>query len=138
VWLGALPVCVLEIPALGKELVEGLYSGCGFEVPYRDTAKGKVKEWAEAYFKTFNSEPNTQAVIGYNAIMTFAHYANLAGKDLNGQKLLDALESGNVFQDIFNSPPTKFSKTNHLATTITQVHEVKNGRWAVVKDGLSF
>jgi branched-chain amino acid transport system substrate-binding protein len=138
VWLGATPVCVLEIPALGKGLVEGLYAGCGFDVPYRDTAKGKVKEWAEAYFKMYNSEPNTQAVIGYNAVMTFVHYANLAGKDLTGQKLLDALESGDVFQDIFNSPPTKFSKTNHLASTITQVSVIEKGRWKTVKEGLSF
>src|SRR5690606_15013345 len=118
----ATPVCVLEVPALGKQVVEGLYAGCGFEVPYRDTAKGKVKEWAEAYFKMYNAEPNTQAVIGYNAVMTFAHYAKLAGKDLTGQKLLAALESGDVFQDIFASPPTKFSTTDHLASTITQVH----------------
>jgi len=138
VWLGATPVCVLEVPALGKDVVEGIYSGCGFEVPYRDTAKGKVKEWAEAYFKTYNSEPNTQAVIGYNTVMTFAHYAALAGKDLTGQKLLTALESGDVFQDIFASPPTKFSPTNHLASTITQVHVVEKGRWKMVKDGLSF
>lgn len=138
IWLGATPVNVLEIPALGKELVEGLYSAAGFEIPYRDTAKGPVKEWAEAYFKMFNSEPNTQAVIGYNAIMTFAFYAQLAGKDLTGKAFLDALESGKEFRDIFNSPPSKFTKTNHLATTITQVQEVKNGRWVVVKDGLSF
>ncbi len=138
VWLGATPVCVLEVPALGKGVVEGLYSGCGFEVPYRDTAKGKVKEWAEAYFKMYNSEPNTQAVIGYNTIMTFVHYANLAGKDLTGQKLLIALESGDVFQDIFASPPTKFSTTNHLASTITQISVIENGRWKTVKEGLSF
>lgn len=138
VWLGTTPVCVLEIPMLGKELVEGLWAGCAFEVPYRDTAKGKVKDWAEAYFKAFGSEPNSQASIGHNTITTFAHYAKLAGKDLSGQKMLDALESGDKFQDIFGSPPTKFSKTDHLATTITQVQEVKNGRWVLVKDGLSF
>jgi branched-chain amino acid transport system substrate-binding protein len=137
-FLGATPVNVLEIPALGKELVEGLYSISAFEVPYRDTATGKVKEWCEAYFKMFGSEPNTQAVIGYNQITTFAHYVELAGKDLTGQKLLDALESGKEFRDIFNSPPTKFTKTNHLANTITQVQVVKNGRWVLVKDGLMF
>ena len=52
--------------------------------------------------------------------------------------MLDALESGDKFQDIFGSPPTKFSKTDHLATTITQVQEVKGGRWVLVKDGLTF
>ena len=127
-FLGATPVTVLEVPALGKEAVEGLYSISGFEIPYEDTAKGKVKEWLANYKKMFGSDANTQAIIGYNAVQTFAFYVNKAGKDLTGQKLMDALESGAEFLDIFNSPPTKFSKTNHLATTITQVQQIKNGR----------
>ncbi|MGX1007938.1 branched-chain amino acid transport system substrate-binding protein [Bradyrhizobium japonicum] len=137
-FLGATPVNVLEVPALGKDVVEGLYAASNFEIPYEDTAKGKVKDWLVNYKKIFNADANTQAIIGYNAVMTFAYYANKAGKDLTGQKMLDALESGDKFQDIFNSPPTVFSKTNHLATTITQVQQVKNGRWVLVKDNLMF
>jgi hypothetical protein len=137
-FLGATPVNVLEVPALGKEVVEGLYAASGFEIPYEDTAKGKVKDWLANYKKMFNSDANTQAIIGYNAVMTFAHYVNKAGKDLTGQKLLDSLESGDQFLDIFSSPPTKFSKTNHLANTVTQVQQVKNGRWVLVKESLSF
>src|SRR3954467_12660406 len=137
-FLGATPVNVLEVPALGKEVVEGLYAASGFEIPYEDTAKGKVKDWLVNYKKMFGADANTQAIIGYNAVMTFAHYANKAGKDLTGQKMLDALESGDKFMDIFNSPPTVFSKTNHLATTITQVQLIKNGRWVLVKDSLMF
>jgi ABC-type branched-subunit amino acid transport system substrate-binding protein len=137
-FLGATPTNVLEVPALGKDAVEGLYAAAGFEIPYEDTAKGKVKDWLAAYKKEFGSSANTQAIIGYNAMMTFAHYAKKAGKDLTGAKMLEALESGDVFQDIFNSPPTKFSKTNHLASTVTQVQQVKNGRWVLVKDNLTF
>ena len=128
----------LSAPALGKEVVEGLYAASGFEIPYEDTAKGKVKDWLANYKKMFGTDANTQAIIGYNTVMTFAHYANKAGKDLSGQKMLDALESGDKFQDIFNSPPTVFSKTNHLATTVTQVQQIKNGRWVLVKEGLMF
>jgi branched-chain amino acid transport system substrate-binding protein len=137
-FLGATPVNVLEVPALGKEVVEGLYSAGGFEIPYEDTAKGKIKEWLDSYRKAYGAAANTQAIIGYNTVVTLAHYLKLAGKDLTGEKLLAALESGNVFQDIFGSPPTKFTKTDHLATTITSVQQVKNGRWVVVKDGLSY
>ena len=122
----------------GKDVVEGFYAAGAFETPYADTAKGKVKDWVEAYKKMFGTDANTQSVIGYNAVMTFAHYAKLAGKDLTGQKMLDALESGDPYLDIFSSPPSKFSKTNHLANTITQVQQVKNGRWVVIKEGLSF
>ena len=131
-FLGATPTNVLEVPALGKEAVEGLYAASGFEIPYEDTAKGKVKDWLGNYKKMFNADANTQAIIGYNAVMTFAFYANKAGKDLTGPKLLDALEAGDKFLDIFNSPPTKFSKTDHLANTVTQVQQVQKGRWVLV------
>jgi len=137
-FLGATPTNILEVPALGKDAVEGLYAASGFEIPYEDTAKGKVKDWLVNYKKMFNSDANSQAIIGYNAVQTFAFYANKAGKDLTGQKLLDALESGEEFRDIFNSPPSKFSKTNHLATTITQVHHINPGRWVLIKEGLMF
>src|ERR1700726_3112876 len=137
-FLGATPTNVLEVPTLGKEAVEGLYAASGFEIPYEDTAQGKVKDWLVSYKKMFGTDANTQAIIGYNAIETFANYANNAGKDLTGQKMLDSLESGDKFLDIFNSPPTKFSKTDHLANTVTQVQQVQNGRWVLVKDSLSF
>jgi ABC-type branched-subunit amino acid transport system substrate-binding protein len=137
-FLGATPTNVLEVPALGKEAVEGLYAAAAFEIPYEDTAKGKVKDWLVNYKKMFGADANTQAIIGYNSIVTFAHYVNKAGKDLTGQKLLDTMESGDPFQDIFASPPTIFSKTNHLASTVTQVQQIKNGRWVLVKESLSF
>src|SRR5437868_4672116 len=137
-FLGATPVNVLEVPALGKDVVEGLYAASGFEIPYEDTAKGKVKDWLTNYKKMFGSDANTQAIIGYNAVQTFAFYANKAGKDLTGQKFLDALESGKEYEDIFNSPPTKFSKTDHLANTVTQVQQIQHGRWVLVRDSLSF
>ncbi len=137
-FLGATPTNVLEVPELGKAAVEGLYAAGAFPVPYEDTSTGKVKDWLVSYKKEFNSTPNTQAVIGYNAVMTFAFYAKLAGKDLTGAKFLAAMESGKVYQDIFGSAPTKFSKTNHLASTVTSVQEVQNGRWVMVQDGLNF
>jgi len=137
-FLGATPTNVLEVPTLGKEAVEGLYAASGFEIPYEDTAKGKVKDWLVNYKKMFSADANTQAMIGYNSIMTFAHYVDKAGKDLSGQKLLDALESGDKFLDIFNSPPTRFSKTDHLANTVTQVQQIQKGRWVLVKDNLMF
>jgi ABC-type branched-subunit amino acid transport system substrate-binding protein len=137
-FLGATPTNVLEVPALGKEAVEGLYAAAAFEIPYEDTAKGKVKDWLANYKKMFGTDANTQAIIGYNAIETFAFYAEKAGKDLTGQKMLASLESSVPFQDIFSSPPSVFSKTNHLASTVTQVQQIKNGRWVLVKESLSF
>ena len=137
-FLGATPTNVLEVPALGKDAVEELYAAAFFEIPYEDTATGKVKEWMTNYKKTFNMEPNTQAIIGYDDIETFAFFANLAGKDLTGQKLLASLESGKEFHDIFGSPPAKFSPTDHLASTVFQVQQIQKGRWKVLREGVMF
>ncbi len=67
-FLGATPTNVLEVPALGKDAVEGLYAAAAFEIPYEDTAKGKVKDWLVNYKKMFGTDANTQAIIGYNAV----------------------------------------------------------------------
>ncbi len=137
IFFGSPAANVAEVPALGKDLTEGFYAIGGMEIPYRDTAKGKTKDWAEAYFKAFGTEPNTQAAVGYNAVMTFAHYAKLAGKDLTGQKLLTAMESGDVFQDIFNSPPAKFSPTQHLSAVVYMLQQIKDGRWVVLERNIT-
>ena len=120
-FLGATPVNVMEVPMLGKEAVEGLYAASGFEIPYEDTAKGKVHDWLVNYKKMFNTDANTQAIIGYNAVMTFAFYAQKAGQDLTGQKMLDSLASGGKILGIVDSPPTQISKTDHTPQTNTQV-----------------
>ncbi len=137
-FLGATPTNVLEVPMLGKDAVEGLYAVSGFEIPYEDTATGKVKEWIVNYKQAFHMEPNTQAMIGYTDMEAFAFYANLAGKDLTGQKFLAALESGKEFHDIFGAPPEKFSPTNHLASSVFQVQQLQNGRGKLVRDSLVY
>src|SRR5260370_19749060 len=92
-FLGATPTNVLEVPTLGKEAVEGLYAASGFEIPYEDTATGKVKDWLVNYKKMFGTDANTQAIIGYNAIETFPYSLNKPRHDPTGPKVLDALES---------------------------------------------
>ena len=59
-FLGATPTNVLEVPTLGKDAVEGLYAASAFEIPYEDTAKGKVKDWLINYKKMFGTDANTQ------------------------------------------------------------------------------
>src|SRR5258708_38692496 len=91
-FLGAPPTNVLEVPALGKEAVEGLYAASAFEIPYEDTAKGKVKDWLANYKKMVGTDANTQAIIGYNALVTFTFYANKAGNDVTAHYMLNERE----------------------------------------------
>ena len=137
-FLGATPTNVLEVPALGKEAVEGLYAAVGLRNSLRGHGQGQGEGLARQLQEDVRHRRQHPGHHRLQRDETFAFYANKAGKDLTGQKMLDALESGDKFLDIFNSPPTKFSKTNHLANTVTQVQQIKNGRWVLVKESLMF
>ena len=82
--------------------------------------------------KMFGVAPNLQTTSGYNGMMTFAHYAKQCGKALTTDCLINAMETGEPFQDIFGQAPVKFSKTNHLGAEELLVAQVQNGRWKAV------
>ncbi|MGE0151171.1 MAG: ABC transporter substrate-binding protein [Reyranellaceae bacterium] len=138
VFLGSAAANVVEVPMLGKEAVEGFYAAGLFAMPYEDTVQGKVKEWFDSYKKQYGAEPTTQVIYGYNGVMTFAWFAEQAGKELNGKTMLEALESGKGYSNIFGTAPIKFSPDNHLMSIPTQLQQIRNGKWVVVKENLSF
>jgi branched-chain amino acid transport system substrate-binding protein len=132
IWIAFSPTYVPDLVDLGKELAEGVYGVGQLDIFYEDTATGKVKEYIDAYKKMFGTAPNLQTTSGYNGMMTFAHYAKLAGKNLTTDSLIAAMESGEGYQDIFGQAPIKFSRTNHLGAEELLVAQVNNGRWATI------
>jgi hypothetical protein len=132
------PTFVPDFPDLGKEATEGVYGVGQTEIFYADTATGKVKDFIEAYRKAFGIEANQQATAGYNGVMVFAHFAEMAGKNLTTEALITALESGKQFDDIFGGAPVSFSKDNHLGVSAAVVAQIKNGRWATVAKNQSY
>ena len=129
VWATSAAANVQDVITLGKETVEGLYATGLYETPYEDLATPPVKAWIAMHRKMFGGDPNTQTIYGYNAIMNFACYAKMAGKDLNGATMLAALESGKGCADIFGDKPLSYSKDNHLHALTAQLHQIKGGRW---------
>jgi ABC-type branched-subunit amino acid transport system substrate-binding protein len=126
------PSYVPELPDLGKEYAEGVYGVGSIDMFDPPNATGKVKEFLEAYQKAFGVPANLQTTAGYNGVMAFAHFANLAGKDLTTEKLVEAMESGKAFDDIFGQPAIKFSKDNHLGVASGLVAQVKGGKWVTL------
>ncbi|GGC47440.1 ABC transporter substrate-binding protein [Chelatococcus reniformis] len=131
-FVASTPTYVPDFPELGKENAAGVYGVGQVEIIDSAAATGKVKAFIDAYKAKFGVEPNNQVIAGYNGLMTFAFYANLAGKNLTTESLLDAMESGKEFVDIFGSPPIKFSKTDHLGVAEALVAQVKDGKWQTV------
>lgn len=132
IWVAFSPTYVPDVVDLGKDLAEGLYGVGQLDIFYEDTATGKIKEFIDAHKKMFGVAPNLQTTAGYNGMMTFAHYAKLAGKNLTTDALIAAMESGEAYQDIFGQAPIKFSKTNHLGSEELLVAQVQKGRWTTI------
>ena len=132
------PTYVPDFADLAKEAAEGVYCAGQTDIFYPDTATGKVKDFIAAYTKEFGVAPNLQTTTGYDGVHVFAYYAKLAGKALTTDSLLAALESGQVFEDIFGGPKVKFSKDNHLGVSGALVAQVKNGRWVTVAKDLNY
>ena len=137
-FLSASPTYVPDFHDLGKEATEGIYGVGQTTIFYADTATGKVKEFIERYRKMFGTDPNIQATAGYDGVEAFAFYARLAGKNLTTQSLMEAMESGKQFQDIFGGAPVRFSRDNHLGVRSAVVAQIKNGRWVTLENNVSF
>ncbi len=123
------PTYVPEFPELGKDYTEGVWGVGSIDMLDPATATGKVKEFMDAYQKMFGVPANLQVTAGYNGLMAFAYYAGLVGKDLTTDKLLETMESGKEFHDIFGQPAIKFSKDNHLGIAASLIAQVKGGKW---------
>ncbi len=132
IWVAFSPTYVPDLHDLGKDVADNVYGVGQLEIFYEDTATGKIKDFVEAYKKMFGVAPNLQVTSGYNGMMTFAHYAKQCGKDLTTDCLINKMETGEPFQDIFGQAPVKFTKTNHLGAEELLVAQVQNGRWKAI------
>ena len=76
-FLGATPTNVLEVPMLGKDVVEGFYAAsAASRSPTRTPPRARSRTGSPTTRRCSAPSANTQAMIGYNAVMTFAYYAN--------------------------------------------------------------
>lgn len=123
-----------EVIKLGGDNVEGLWGSAQTPIPYMENAGPELKKWMEAYKARFNSDPNPQAVIGYQIISLFAEGAKHAGKDLNRETLVQGLEKVKDWKDIFGTAPMSFGPDRRLATNTPILFQVQKGKWVKVAD----
>jgi branched-chain amino acid transport system substrate-binding protein len=127
-----------EVPALGKEVVEGFYATGQTPIPYYDTASPAVRKWMDAYKSRFGTDANIQSVAGYNVVMVTAEGLKNAGRELTADTFVEGLHKIQGYKDIFGSDPIGFSKDKHLATRSAFVAQIQKGRWVPVTDHLDY
>lgn len=134
IFLGSSAAYTDLIPKLGGKAMDGLYATMTSQHPYVDEASAPISEWANKYKTKFSSDPTVFSVYGYQAIKHFSTAAAKAGKNLNHETFVKAMDGITFDGDIFGSPPLSFTATKRLGNDMSRLSQIQNARWKVVSD----
>ncbi|HEX6956780.1 MAG TPA: ABC transporter substrate-binding protein [Ferrovibrio sp.] len=119
-------------------VTEGFYTMAGTVLPYRDTASPEVVAWMDRYKEKFGSEPNIGAVYGYSLMDLVIAGLDRAGKDLNVDKFIKAMESIKGYRDMFGGPVTSFGPNKHQGSNESFLFQVHNGRFVMIAGPVNY
>ncbi len=122
------------IHKLGGAAMNGLYATMTVQNPYLDEAAQPVRFWANKYKTKFNEDPTVFSVYGYLIVDSFAVGAAKAGKNLNTDSFIKAMDSTTLPTDIFGGAPSSFSPTKRLGSDASRLSQITDGKWKVISD----
>lgn len=127
-----------EVPALGKQAVEGLYGSGMTPIPDAETSRPEVVAWMKRFEQRFGKPANVQAVVGYIVLQTAALGLTNAGRTLTPDTVVAGLETIRDHSNVFGTAPLSFSPDNHLASRQVFMAQVKNGKWVKLTDFMTY
>ena len=129
-----------EVPLAAGGGMEGMYASAPFYVPnFTDLEEGMWgREWYETYVAKHGEEPAAQSVIGYVMADLLVIGLESAGPDLTVEKLVDAIESIDSYQDPFGGPSLSFSQDKHVGGNFLNLYQIVDWRWETVAEALPY
>ena len=122
------------IHKLGGAAMNGLYATMTVQHPYLDEASKPIQFWASKYKTKFNEDPTVFSVYGYNIVDTFAKAATKAGKGLNTESFIKAMDTMSIPSDMFGSAPATFTATKRLGSDASRLSQITDGKWKVISE----
>ena len=107
---------------------EGFYSMSPGLYAYPDDPRPPVREFFAKFKKAYGIDANYFGEAGYTAATFVLAALEKAGRDLNLETFLAAMESMKDWHDIFGSPPLSLSPTNHHASSQSFLSIIKDSR----------
>ncbi len=132
---------VPEIASAADGGMEGFLASASFYMPDFDVEKAAgswAGEWAQRYEEKYGQAPAPQSVIGYVIGDLIVRALEAAGRDLELENVLAALEGIDKYEDPFGGPTLSLSASKHQAGDYLNLYEVVDGKWAVVERNLAF
>jgi len=100
---------------------------------YPDDPRPAVQDFAKRYRAKYNRDPNFHGEVGYTAAQLVLLALDRAGRDLNVDSFIKAMESVHDYKDIFGSE-LSFGPDQHHGSTRSFLTIVKNARWVPVEE----
>jgi branched-chain amino acid transport system substrate-binding protein len=122
------------IHKLGGAAMNGLYAASTVQNPYLDDASQPIRFWASKYKTKFNEDPTVFSVYGYSIVDAFANAATKAGKGLNTDSFIKAMDTMTIPANIFGSPDLSFSATKRLGSDQSRLSQIQDSKWKVVSE----
>ena len=117
---------------------EGYYAFVHMAKIYPDDEKSpEVQAWWDRYVALYDVEPGLPAMEGYRAADLAIKALENAGPNLTVESLLGGIEAITDYTDIFGYK-VSFSPEKHSGTTESVLSQVRNGRWVVLEQSISY
>jgi branched-chain amino acid transport system substrate-binding protein len=96
-----------------------------------------VRDWWDRYVGRFGEEPDLGAMEGYRAADVLVLALERAGRELNLERFLAALESIDDYQDIFGYR-LSFGQGKHSGAHESVLSQVQNRRWVKLEQAITY
>ena len=107
-------------------------------LPYRDgEISDEVAAWWDRYVEAFGVQPEYVAMEGYRNADIVVKALESVGRDLDGEKLIAAIESMTEYEDLFGYRLT-FGPKDHQGVDESVLLTVKSGHWQVQAESISY
>ncbi len=113
---------------------EGFYSMTPGVYAYPDDTRPAVRDFAQRYKATTGRDPNFLGETGWTTGQLVLLALDRAGRDLNVDSLIKAIESIKDYHDIFGGPPLSFGPDQHHGSAASFLTVVRDARWVPAVD----
>ena len=119
-------------------IMDGLYCLNGIVVPYYENASDLEKEWWDRFRDIYDYEPNSGAIYGYIYADIFIEAIKRAGKDLNVESFVNAMESLKNYEDPLKLGSVTFNTSQRQGSNISYFFKVQEGRFEVISGPINY
>ena len=120
------------VASLPGGATEGYYCMTPALYAYPDDPRPAVQEFAKTFKAKYGREPNFHGEVGYTAASVVILALQKAGRDLNVDSFVAAVESISSYTDIFGTE-LSFGPGQHHGSSSSFLTIVKDGRWVPVE-----